>query len=264
MEYLGSLGRLIPLRCASQERSQASSRYRESFTVEGRRRVQIVPDAPRTWDVSWDLAYPRELAALSGFTSGAWGNGPWHWVPVLAQVGNALTPREAELLDFTQRAEFTAGGPVRGADGTWAARSIRHDFPVAGWRSAYSGVPVMPGKPVTWAVDVEGDSPGITMQFQDVARQSLGQHVGAGSGAGMQRVSVSAVAPPGAASVVVGVRNTTTRFTRPQVTWTAGPVPFSAGHGCRAAVVDGFSEDLIVANSFGTYSQVGFTVMEVG
>lgn len=248
---------------ASENVSRAD-RYVESLTVEGARRVQVRPAAPRSWSVDVRGASAGELSGLAAFASGGWGSGPWHWVSVAAQVGNVLTPREAELLDHIVRAEFTDGGPVRGADGTWAARSIRHNHPVPGWRSVHRGVPVMPGKPVTWAVDVEGTSPGITMLFLDAAGRSLDGQSVSGSGAGMQRVSVSAVAPPGAASVTVGVRDTTTRFTRPQVTWTAGPVPFSAGHGCRAAVVDGLSEDLLVANSFGTYSQVGFTVMEVG
>lgn len=81
---------------------------------------------------------------------------------------------------------------------------------------------------------------------------------------GLQRVSQIRVPPAGVASIRVGIFHTAKRVTRPQVTWTDGPVPYSPGQGCRAAVIDGWSEDLLVANRYGTYSNAGFTVMEVG
>src|SRR5690606_35066872 len=126
MEYLGSLGRLVALSCPSEERVQPAPRYREEFTVEGRRRVQVRPASPRVWDLSVGVATPAELAALSGFVTGAWGPGPWHWVPVLAQSGNLLTPGEASLME---RASVSAqsiqdAGPVRASDGAWASRSV--------------------------------------------------------------------------------------------------------------------------------------------
>lgn len=264
MEYLGSLGRLIPLRCASQERSQASSRYRESFTVEGRRRVQVVPASPRAWDVSWGVARPGEAAALAAFTTGAWGSGPWHWVSAQAHRGNLLTPAEADLVEWTARTDLSAGGPVRDADGAWAARSLLHSGS-SGWTSIYVGLPVVPGVPVTWACDVVGTSPKITMTFHDVSGVVLAEATGTGAGSGMQRVHVAGTPPAGSVSARVGVRAGVSRLTRPQVSWTPHPVPWSRGHGCRAAVVDGFTDDLLyMADArVGAYTAHSFSIMEV-
>src|SRR5690606_27852527 len=126
MEYLGSLGRLIPLSCASTERVSRGQGYAESFTVEGARRVQAIPSRPRVWDVSWGARGDDELAKLEAFALGAWGHGPWHWVSVAAQTGNLLTPREALLLDRAgvSSASVQDAGPVRDSDGGWSPRSV--------------------------------------------------------------------------------------------------------------------------------------------
>ena len=268
MEYLGSLGRLVPLRCASVERVQAAARYVPSVTVEGRRRVQVIPASPRTWDLSWGLADPSELAALSGFVSGAWGAGPFHWVPVQAWKHNLLTPREAMLVDHVPSSFWTTGGPVVAVDGTLAPRSVI--FSLEGsWRSIFVDIPCIPGTPVTWSADISGDGslkPSLMAVCADAAGDQIGSatEVFADEYDGLQRVSVTITPPPDAVSFRAGISFRVKRLTRPQVTWTDGPVPYSPGYGCRAAVLDGMSDDLIAANSFGTWSSAQFTVMEVG
>ena len=266
MEYLGSLGRLIPFRCASSERTGAGGRYVESFTVEGARRVQAVPSRPRVWDVSWGARDGGELAKLESFVSGAWGRGPWHWVSVAAQCGNLLTPREALLLDRAgvSSASVQDAGPVRDSDGGWSPRSVTVTL-TSGWVALARGVPVIPGVPLTFSCDVQGNAlPGqVHVRFVDAAGGTVSDNSATGPNAGMHRVSWSGVAPAGAVEAQVGVRSQTVVATRPQATWTPGPVPFSAGHGCRAAVVDGVSSDLLVVNSSGPVSGVGFTVLEV-
>ena len=127
-------------------------------------------------------------------------------------------------------------------------------------------MPVVAGKPFTFSCDVQGgatDPGGVWVVYRDAAEGQIATGGGFGPHAGMVRASHSTVVPAGAASAEVGVRSTTRRVTRPQVTWTSGPVPFSAGHGCRSAVVDGVSSDLLVVNSGGPVSGVGFTVLEV-
>ena len=248
---------------ASENVSRAD-RYVESVTVEGVRRVQVRPAAPRSWSVDVRGALAGELSGLEAFTSGAWGAGPWHWVSVQAQQGNLLTPREAALLDFGSSGSLSAAGPILDADGEWAARSVSVSLG-AGWVPVFAGIPVIPGRAVTFSADVQGTSgDALALSFMDASGSAIRAAYGGEVWGGMARTSVTETAPPGAASVRVGVRPGVTRLARPQVTWTAGPVPYSAGHGCRAAVVDGFSEDLIVANRYGTYSSAGFTVMEVG
>ena len=262
--FLGSLGRLQVVPFTASEQVSSEARYAEEFTVEGRRRVQARPVSPRSWSVDVNGATAGELSALSAFVQGAWGHGPWHWVPVTAQRGNLLTPRESLLLDRADVSGSLAqdAGPVRGSDGSWAPRSVTVSAS-SGWVALARGVPVIPGMPFTFSCDVEGSDPQVTAAFYDAAGTAVSAHSQAGSGTSMQRVSVSVVVPDGAVEAYVGVRSTVTRATRPQVSWTSGPVDWSPGYGCRSAVVDGLSEDLLVANSAGTFSQVGFTVMEV-
>src|SRR5690606_21000166 len=112
-EYLGSLGQLVGLGCASTERVQAGPRYFPRVSVEGRRSVQLLPSPPRSWELSWDVAHRDEVAALADFVTGGWGPGPWHWVPLAAQRGNMLTPAQAGCRDRRggSSALFTDGGP---------------------------------------------------------------------------------------------------------------------------------------------------------
>lgn len=260
--FIGSLGRLVEVPFTASESVSRADRYVEALTVEGARRVQVLPASPRSWAVDVRGATPNEVSGIASFANGAWGAGPWHWVPVLAQRGNLLTPREADLVEWTARAALSAGGPVRDADGVWAARSLLHSL-ASGWTSIFTGLPVIAGMPVTWACDVTGTSPQVTMTFHDVAGAVLAEVTGTGAGSGMQRVSVTAIPPAGSVSARVGVRAGVSRVARPQVSWTDQAVPWSRGHGCRSAVVDGLSENLLAANSSGTYSDAQFSIMEV-
>ena len=257
---------MVEVPFTASENVSRADRYVESTTVEGARRVQVRPVAPRSWSVDVSGASAVELSGLEAFAQGAWGHGPWHWVSVAAQSGNLLTPREALLLDRASVSGLSVqdAGPVRDSDGNWSPRSVSVTI-ASGWVALVRGVPVHPDKPFTFSCDVEGlsSAPGIHVAFYDGAGNGLGGNATYGSGVGMQRVSRTVTVPAGAVEAYVGVRSTVTRATRPQVTWTAGPVPFSAGHGCRSAVVDGVSSDLLVVNSGGPVSGVGFTVLEV-
>lgn len=234
--------------------------------MEGARRVQVRPVAPRSWSVDVRGASGAEVSGLEAFAQGAWGNGPFHWVSVAAQSGNVLTPREAQLLDRAgvSSASVQDAGPVRDSDGNWSPRSVTVTID-SGWVALMRGVPVIPGVPFTFSCDVQGNLlPGaIHVAFYDGAGNAMTGGAASAPNAGMHRVSYSTVVPAGAVEAYVGVRDGTYVATRPQVTWTDKPVPWSAGHGCRSAVVDGVSSDLLVVNSGGPVSGVGFTVLEV-
>src|SRR5699024_4511069 len=134
-------------------------------------------------------------------------------------------------------------------DGQWSPRSLNIALP--GTAATFvRDMPVLPGGSVTYSADVERrtGAPGLSIGLYDSNGASAGVLLGDGEAqAGVQRVSLSGTVPENAASMAVGVHTNTGRLTRPQVTWTDGPVPYSAGHGCRAAIVDGVSEDPIVA-----------------
>ena len=261
---IGQRGRLLEIPFTATENVSRNDRYVEEITVEGRRRVQARPATPRSWDVSVPLGGSNDLAVLSEFFVGGWGNGPWVWIPVAAQVGNLLTPTEAALVEYrTVGGYLSDGGPMLLSDGTWAGRSVNVDLD-SGWIGVNGrDIPVIPGKPVTWAADLEGDSPQLHLQFFNDAGGNLGIHTSSGSGSGPVRRSVTATAPPGAVYASVGIRAGTTRVARPQVTWTPRRVPWSAGHGCAAAVIEGLTEELLTVDHVGPQSSASFTVLEV-
>lgn len=262
--YIGSLGRLIPVPSTASESVSAEERYVVEATIEGRRRAQVRPAAPRTWSVDIPFALGPRLAALEAFAYGAWGNGPWQWIPVQAQTGNLLTPRESVLLDRASVSESNVqdAGPMRDANGAWSPRSVTVTLD-SGWVALVRGVPVVPGLPFTFSCDVDGVGPQVQIAFHDGAGGQISTHSAAGTGSGVQRVSLTALAPAGAVEAYVGVRSTVTRATRPQATWTPGPVAWASGHGCAEAIVTGLSSALTVVRTSGNLGTASFTVMEV-
>lgn len=265
MEYLGSLGRLVPLRCASTESVGSGDRYVSQTAIDGSRRVQVVPGTPRSWSVDWDLAYPGEAAALQGFTSGAWGYGPWHWVSVQAQHENLLTPREAMLLDFWPTGVLSVGGSII-VNGVRSPLSLLHNRS-SGWTTVFRNVPVLPGRAVTWSAEVNsagGVAPRLVLTLIDAAGATIGNTYGTGAvSSAVQRVSVTVTPPSNAVAMHASLDYTATRMIRPQVTWTDGPVDYGPGHGCRSAVIDSPSQAVILSTRTESYSTHGFTVMEV-
>lgn len=265
MEYLGDLGRLVPLRCASTESIGSEPRYVVRSTVEGARRAQIVPGMPRTWSVDWDLAHPGEGAALQGFTAGAWGPGPWHWVSVQAQHENLLTPREAMLLDYETSGYLALGGSVH-VHGIRSPLSLLHNR-ASYFTPVFRNIPVLPGRALTWAAEINssgGVAPRLYLRLLDANGATISNHYGTGAvSSAVQRVSVTVTPPSNAVSIIAGLDYTTTRMIRPQVTWTDGPVEYGPGHGCRSAIIDAPSSSVLLSTRELSYSNHGFTVMEV-
>ena len=250
-EYLGTLGRLVRLRCASTEQMSRSERYVLQGDAVGGVRAQLRPRAPRAWDIGVAALNDRDLAALEGFVEGEWGAGPWMWVSIAAQHGNLLTP--AESLCLTSQAApgvVAESGPMQCADGTWAGRSYSGVYTGSGWVSVWSDVPVLPGRPVTFSADVTGDGqtpPVLNIGFWDASGNALwsGPSAPGVVTTGATRVSVTATPPPGAASARAGIRSSVKRLTRPQVTWGDKEVPWTTGKGCRKAIPLGVSSALL-------------------
>lgn len=266
-EYLGSLGALVQLGVTSSESTSRPDRYLLQESSAGGVRAQIRPLAPRAWGIAASMFTDRELAALEGFVLGEWGNGPWQWVSIAAQNGNLLTP--AESLCLAADPSGLPAGPMECADGTWAGRSLAPTYAGSGWGVLWDSIPVIPGKPVTFSADVSGDgvnAPQIAAGFYTVAGSQVGgaAYSVAGAAGGTQRVTVSAVAPEGAAEVRVGARASVSRLARPQVTWGTAPVPWTTGKGCRKAVPLGVNSDLRLSSGRGpSFSDVQVTIQEL-
>lgn len=268
MIYLGSLGRMIGIKCPSSQSTDHGDRYTMTRTLEGGVRAQARPLSARQWQLGLsDASTASDLALLQDFARGAWGAGPWFFLSAEAVNTNILTPRQAALVDREQRTEFANGGPVQVSDGSIAPASLV-SVVASGWQPIFTRLPVKPGAWLTWAADVQGNgtvAPELLMTFYNSAGGNLGGHPSAGLPiAGMQRVAVSRIVPTTAAWVSVGIRSTTLRTARAQVSWTErAPQVVSDGRGCAAAVLHGVSENLVLTGEGRTYMNAGFTVSEV-
>lgn len=267
--YLGTLGRMIPIYSTPSAQLDAEERYSFSTTLEGRRKAQARPIGRRTWGLSAQFADPSEHSALSAFANGAWGIGPFIFVPVDAPHTNLLTPAASTCMETTF-STAKPGGPVNlGADG-WAASSLT--TPIEDPNGMYFGdaselIPVTPGQPVTGSAWVQGIGARVRLNWYDMNGNYLSSFVASTSTATstMSRLSVVGTPPSGAAAcrlLIVGPAGM--RATRPAVTWSNGVQPWSDGQGCKKAVVSTFSRDQVLAVIGNTYSNVSFTVTEVG
>lgn len=156
MIYLGTLGRMIGIKCPASQQVQAVDRYTFNTTLEGRAKAQVQPTGRRVWDMSTSAATtPAQLSTLMQFAQGAWGPGPFVFVSADAPNANLLTPAASMCDPATSL--FTQGGPAELPDGTWSARSLLGDG-VANVLFGNVASPVLPGQPVSIGAWVQGSS----------------------------------------------------------------------------------------------------------
>lgn len=265
--YLGSLGRMIQIPYVSSQQLQSEERYSFQYTLEGRRKAQPKPIGRRTWGLTADRNRPNEHSLLSQFADGVWGNGPFWFLSADALITNILPPDvvSGDASAIAYDSVVRPGGPLLTPDG-WAARSVLNTVP--GSTLHVGGnlkVPVLPGTRVTAAAYVSGVNSAIRLYFYDFAGNQLssaGSPVTGGAGV-VVRSWVTVTAPANAVSAMVAAQNTS-QACWPSITWSDGLLPFGDGQGCAKAVVHGFSRDQVLAVPGATYSNVSFTVSEVG
>lgn len=266
MIYLGTLDRMIGMDCPAEQSVSHAGRVSTVTTVEGRVKAMVVPESGRSWSLGVSAgARQSESATLQEFVTGAWGSGPFIFVPVDAPLTNMLSPREAAAL---VPGTAQVGGPVDlGADG-WAASSLIVGDPEA-TQEIYANVnpvPVVEGRAVTGSAWVRPGfvSPSLLRLYWR-GRDGVGlgtASVSVPAGSGLQRVALTATPPEGA----VGVRLVAYKaelMTRPQLTWTDGLAPWAAGEGCPAAVVHDLSRSQSTAWQGTVLSSVQYQVTEV-
>lgn len=266
MIYLGTLGRMIGIKCPASQNVEHEERYSFQTTLEGRRKAQPRPIGRRTWSLQTsDATKPAQASALMQFAQGAWGAGPFVFVSADAPVSNLLLPSTASCApEAIYTSNVSAAGPVLLPDGIWAARSFANSS-AASEMYASEHVPVVPEVTVTGSAWVFGEGARVRVGWYDAAGGALGSSVStvtAGAGSWV-RSSITAKPPTGAASCRL-VGTSALRLTMPSVTWTDHLLPFADGQGCQKAVVHAVSRDLRLAVAGSTYSNLGFTVTEVG
>lgn len=262
--YLGTLGRMIPIYSTPSAQLETEERYSFSTTLEGRRKAQPRPIGRRTWGLNAQFADPAEHSLLSQFANGAWGPGPFVFVSVDAPHTNMLMPA-VSMCDPTENyeANVTPAGPMMTPDGV-APRS---------YLGTGSGViifgrdrnPVIQGIPVTGAAYILGDGARVRLNWYRADGSLLSQidSTMTSTLGVVQRLHVTAVPPAEAAGVIVSVVNGL-QACMPSLTWTGEIMPWSDGQGCSRSVVSAFSRSQVLAVPGRTFSNVSFTISEVG
>ena len=261
--YLGTLGRLIEIKCPTSLQDSRSGGFTFATTLEGKVKAQALPGGRRVWDVELgQLTTPDDLQRLEQFAQGAWGAGPFVFVPADAPVTNVLPPRVASLDPAVLSAATAPDGPLLTPEG-WAARSVSRTQTIGYFGTAHS--PVVSGQPVTGAAYVLGADGGVRLYWydRDGAQISWNTSPVRSTASEVVRSHVTALPPEGAVSCrlsfVFGAQ-----AAWPTITWTDRLMPVSPGHGCDRAVVHGVSKDVVRATETQQLYSAGFTVTEVG
>lgn len=268
MIYLGALGRLVPIRCASSQQVGHGDRYSTLETLEGRVKAQVRPVRRREWSVGFgDLTTPQDATKLLEFQQGAWGPGPFSFVSTEAPITNMCTPGQS-ISDPTSGTETgwgaRFGGPMFTVDGL-IPQSIVNPDPAYLIYMGVNFIPVIPGQSITAAVYVLGVHASCRIYFFDANGGQLNYVESDAVGVADRgvRASLTTVVPEGAASVRIYARRAV-QAARPSLTWTDELVPWSFGRGCENAVLREVSESLVYVKSDKTYESMAFTVTEVG
>lgn len=264
MIYLGTPGRMMGIKCPSSQDVEDEVRHSFSMTLEGKRLAQVVPaeHSARVWSLDVSVAKPDQVAALSAFARGAWGVGPFIFVQAGAPHQNLLTPLGSWCSKVVSSGS-SHGGPVMLPDGSVAPQSLLRGS-ATNLYVEDTPAPVLQGQQVTVSAWVRGAGARIGAAFSDANGDFVSSELSSSvAGEGWQRVFVT-VEPPSGAAVVRLVMTGGVQLTRPQVTWTDGMVDWAEGEGCPAAVVLERSRKTLRALPGAHYTDLSFTVMEVG
>lgn len=260
MIYLGTPGRMIGLKCPASQQVSSEDRFTFQTTLEGRRKAQVRPRGARTWALQTsDATSPEDAAKIAEFADGAWGLGPFWFLPAEATYANVLPPINQPFGGHID------GGPMTLAGGGIAPFSVERSEGSAGTLQ-FTGddPPVIPGRSITGSVWLIGEGATCLLQFFDITDTVIGSASSpktSGSDAGV-RVHVTAMPPAGTAKVRITVRNGI-RAARPSITYTDKVMPYAGGMGCPKAILHGMSNNLVMTGTLATYSGVGFQITEV-
>ena len=263
--WAGPLHELVELRSLRRVRESVSDPVTYTTGLSGRRRARFTPTAPRDWSCQVSAADPAGLATLHEFYWAHRARPVW-LVTEAAAVQNVLPPpvtvydRAADtLVPVGWDGDVVAGGRVVTADGVAAASFLVDPAGPA----ASPVVPVLERSPVTASAYVPAGAT-VELRWVDATGGETSAGVSAAAPVDGARVAVSVEAAPGGACrlVVDGAA----WYARPQVTWTAGPVPYVTGKGAPSVLFGPVAEDVLLAAADGSrnLSAYSYTITEVG
>lgn len=225
--YVGTTANLLPLEWVTSVRKTQAGRY--SIQESASRSWAFVNNSDgRTPDRTWEVAAigsVATLANLEALASGAWGDGPFHWIPEDAYVTNAVTPAQSGLLT-------APGGPVAVVNGHAPRSALGPSQSILA-----AGVPVLPSQPVVVACDAAGAAT-LTATFRNANGASVGVFTQPSVGSTMQRIHIARPLAPATARTVDVAVSGHVAAARPQVTWTRSLMPWGPGMGASSVVVE--------------------------
>lgn len=260
MSFLGPVGSLIPVKCASQLTSSGGRSVSFQDTL-GKRKAFLGNVRAREWDVEIGLATPGELSGLQWLAENV--NSPMVWYSPDAVVGNILPPAQAA---FTPDVHNGLEGPLVEVEPGIVVKSA---FPSASFVAfPRSGgerepIPVVSETPVSASVWTRGSGGQLSLTWWDASGNSVSQeHSATVSGSTFQRVSLTAVPPSTAVGATLSLRGE--QVAGPAVTLTDRLMPYSPGRGAHRVVAHGLADAVIRATENQQYQSLSFTVSEVG
>lgn len=249
--FIGPLGGLIEATQWQEKQSVSTGAAPSFFTgLDGARTAFVQPPAGRVlreWDVAMSDARPEQAAAFQTLALGGMGAGPFVFADPLAQVTNLLTPRQslmdpALLLSASPQSNITPAVMVIPGEGSNPAGVVTSKSTAFwGWYT-----PVMPGQPLTLSLWVQGQAE-VTLRIMRNNATWSNRHaeVKTVESTTPTRVSLTFNRPWLPDSEMCGFQVKTTAsatIARPQITWTAQPMPWAVGRGASKVVVHGLKE----------------------
>lgn len=241
MALIGPAGRLFEIKDPARlEVVPADQTIRGDSLGYRRSLVEPGPSTPyRNWNLSIQLARPREIAALRALSLREWGTRPMYWVPPAAPETNLLTPSASLCTIFTHaQPSGTVQGGEMALDFGWAGQSW---VTGPGRQVIFGRAPYYPGKPVTvrfWARP-DGASAVVRVRAFAASGRQLAEYSSPArpvpSAGGWVHWSWPTM--PADTAYVTAMAASVLQATRPSVTWTTSPREWSDGAGCMSAWV---------------------------
>lgn len=263
--FLGPVGSLIPVKCASRLTSSGGREVSFARTL-GKQKAFLGRVSAREWQVDIGLAKPSELSGLRWLAENV--NSPMVWYSPDAVVGNILPPAQADLAPGTHRG--LEGPLVEVEPGVWV-KSVFPDgeayLQMQRTDGADDFTPVPIGATVTVGLWLRGNTLGgrqmVRVRWHDVNGQQVGSvDTDFGVSSGWARRSVTLTAPPGAA--LVRVMPYASEIAGPTITLTDRLLPYSSGRGANRVVAHGLTDAVLRATEDQQLQSLSFVVSEVG
>lgn len=264
MSFLGPVGSLIPVKCASQLTSSGGREVSFARTL-GKQKAFLGRVTAREWDVDIGLATPSELSGLRWLAS--YARGPLVWYGPDAVIGNVLDEPVAGLVPgFHNGVE---GPMVEVQPETWVKAALPSTSALSlPFRSGVvDPVPVVAGQPVTISAWLRGNTlsgrQNLTVFWRNIDNTVISsQGVDFGVSPGFERRVATLIPPLSAAGFTI--QFFAQQVAGPSVTLTDQLMPYSPGRGAKRVVAHGLQDAVIRAIENQQYQSLIFSLTEVG